>query len=478
MPQKKWKWTIAGLMALALSSNAVIAEPNLKPLRDITLEDVGERQLEAAIASRTLTWLTGSSVNNDYVSVGRIANYFGFVGLRVASGHSLSRSDVAFDTLAILNVKQKQALIDLTDDLSETLKQTHIARQAMNRALEGMLIGDMLSREDFDSLAQGYAISEARIGGIIAQRFGEIATTLKPNQIEALNAIRDMHVSGQGHLVDLKKPKIKLPKDEKKELVNTAARFLSWTTGSPEHNDFEVVGKPSQHFGFVSLRIDSNHGVKRGGLAREVESILNADQWSLIEKTALVNADSFDAFLASRSNLLRYLETALTGNKLELDTISELGAKAGAIEAEMTWSQAQAMLEIRGRLSESQAADLIKLRAKYTTMEEVPYASAPLLRGKQLFAQCALCHNTSSAQSIAPDLNGIVGRKIGSDLLYSNYSPAFTELSESNKKWTKDLLDSFLKAPQTVIPGTVMTFSGLDNASDRQAIIAYLESLK
>lgn len=144
MPQKKWKWTIAGLMALALSSNAVIAEPNLKPLRDITLEDVGERQLEAAIASRTLTWLTGSSVNNDYVSVGRIANYFGFVGLRVASGHSLSRSDVAFDTLAILNVKQKQALIDLTDDLSETLKQTHLARQAMNRALEGMLIDDML----------------------------------------------------------------------------------------------------------------------------------------------------------------------------------------------------------------------------------------------------------------------------------------------------------------------------------------------
>lgn len=465
------------LIAYSLMISPSFAEPTLEPVRDISGEQVTNRQLEAAIASRTLTWLTGSSMNNDYISVGRIANFFGFVGLRVASGHSLSRSDVAFDTLAVLDDEQRQQLIDLTGDLSDTLKQTQLARQSMNRALESLLVGDAVSRETFEQLAQEYAAGEAKLGGIIAGRFREVASTLQPDQRDALGSIRALHISGQGHLVDLKKPKIKLPKDEKKELVNTAARFLSWTTGSADFNDFEVVGKPSQHFGFVSLRIDTNHGVKRGGIAREVEQILIPQQWALIEQAAEFNAGQFIKFLAARSNLMRYLETALIGAEVDIDRVAVLGRAVGATEAEMTWSQAQVMLEIRNSLSDQQVRDLLALRTKYTLMDESTYSADQLVRGKQLYAQCALCHNASSNYAIAPNLEGVVGRPIGSDAKFATYSPAFVDLANSGDTWTDAFLDTFLASPQSAVPGTMMAFSGLENSTDRDAIIAYLDSL-
>ena len=91
---------VAGL--LATTSIPSFAKTNVKPVQDISQIEVDEEKLRHAVASRTLTWLTGSSSNNDYVSVGRLANFFGFVALRVSSGHSLSRSAVAKETLLSL----------------------------------------------------------------------------------------------------------------------------------------------------------------------------------------------------------------------------------------------------------------------------------------------------------------------------------------------------------------------------------------
>ena len=69
-----------------------------------------ERKLELtpkkeadAVVTRALTWLTGGAEENDYVSVGRLANYFGFVRFRVASGHSLTRGGIGQRTWAALD---------------------------------------------------------------------------------------------------------------------------------------------------------------------------------------------------------------------------------------------------------------------------------------------------------------------------------------------------------------------------------------
>lgn len=80
------------LLGAVLVQQPVAAQTRLEPLNDLSSHQVDTQQLRSALSSRTLTWLTGTSANNDYISVGRLANFFGFVALRVSSGHSLTRA--------------------------------------------------------------------------------------------------------------------------------------------------------------------------------------------------------------------------------------------------------------------------------------------------------------------------------------------------------------------------------------------------
>ncbi|GAM58265.1 hypothetical protein JCM19231_2710 [Vibrio ishigakensis] len=150
-----------GLVLFTFLSTAMAQDS--KAVRDITQYQVDEKALTDAVASRTLSWLTGSSSNNDYVSVGRTANYFGFVGLRVASGHSLSRSQIAKQTLSVLDPKQRSALISLVEKQKSPFKQVSNSRLAMNRALEGLLVGENISEEDFIALGRAYGEDEASL---------------------------------------------------------------------------------------------------------------------------------------------------------------------------------------------------------------------------------------------------------------------------------------------------------------------------
>lgn len=438
--------------------------------------EVNQKQLRDAIASRTLTWLTGSSSNNDYVSVGRMANYFGFVALRVSSGQSVSRSTVAKQTLAVLNSKQQRQLIALLDLQLAPHKQTQQSRFEMNRALEGILIGEELSRDEFLVLGGAYGAAEAELGRVIAQVLGIVSQTLTEKQRAKLTAIREAHVAGEGERIKVRGQRLKLPREQKKELVNVAARLLSWTTGTEEHNDFEVVGKPSQHFGFVSLRMASNHGVRRGAVAQEVWALLTDTQQQSLATAASQNAEEFEQFLAARAKLMRVLETARSGKTIDAKAVQRLGAAVGVVEASMTWTQAMAMLEVRNTLSDAQSEALLQLRQKYTPNAKEELPSDPLDRGRQLFAQCVLCHDNNAQLAVGPGLAGIVGRDIASDENFPRYSSALREFARAQGQWNASRLDRFLQSPKTLVPGTYMGFDGLSSKRDRTALIEFLKS--
>lgn len=464
------------IAASALSASGETS--NVKPIRDISKVRVELRQLEEAVASRTLTWLTGSSSNNDYISVGRSANFFGFVALRVSSGHSLTRSHVARETLAVLTREQTESLTKLLEVQREPFEQTQTARFAMNRALEGLLVGEAISQSDFLKLGRAYGAAEANLGRVIGDEFGQIAQSLSATQKSELASIRTRHVSGQASLgANGKKApgiKLRLSKKDKQELVNLAARFLSWTTGSPEFNDFEVVGKPSQHFGFVSLRLETNHGVKRSDVAKQVLALLTPDQRELIKRSAVLNIEQFEGFLQTRGQLMRALEVALDGGRIDVELSRKLGADVGEIEAAMTWAQAQAMLDVRNSLSQEQSAALLEMRAKYTAVDDINSSTNMIDRGRQLFAQCSLCH-TEKDGAIAPNLHGIVGKNIADDRKFEAYSPAMMAFSKSTDAWTEEKLKNFLQSPRKLIPGTTMGFSGFDNSDDARAIVEFLK---
>lgn len=218
------------------------------------------------------------------------------------------------------------------------------------------------------------------------------------DQQAALAEIRAAHISGQSDLIDRQGDQFRLPREDWQELVNIVVRFLRWTTGSPEFNDFEVVGRPSQHFGFVSVRIASNHGVRRGQVAKEVLGLLAQDQHQMLDVAATHDVQTFGAFWDIRAQLTRTLEVALDGGVIDAAEVARLGAAVGEVEARMTWARATAMLNVRNSLTDAQSFDLLALRARYADTEQGIRPEDPVENGRQLFAQCALCHGSEGVR--------------------------------------------------------------------------------
>ena len=94
--------------------------------------------------------------------------------------------------------------------------------------------------------------------------------------------------------------------------------------------------------------------------------------------------------------------------------------------------------------------------------------------GKAVFTQCTACHTIKPGQPgvAAPNLYGVVGRKAASTgFAYS------TALKASKLTWDKATLNTFLKAPSKLVPGTRMAIA-VTNDTQRANLIAYLATLK
>jgi cytochrome c len=94
--------------------------------------------------------------------------------------------------------------------------------------------------------------------------------------------------------------------------------------------------------------------------------------------------------------------------------------------------------------------------------------------GQAVFSRCAACHSTDpGVNKIGPSLAGIVGSQSGA-------VPGFhfsAGMKSANITWDDASLAKFLQNPNNVVHGTSMFFS-LPNATDRQNVIAYLQTLK
>jgi cytochrome c len=102
-------------------------------------------------------------------------------------------------------------------------------------------------------------------------------------------------------------------------------------------------------------------------------------------------------------------------------------------------------------------------------------ANADVNRGKSAGRVCTTCHTFEKGgpNRIGPNLWGVVDRPRASETGY-DYSAA---MKAKGGKWDLDELDKFLTHPQGYIPGTKMTFAGVQNDKQRGDLIAYLRTL-
>ncbi len=92
--------------------------------------------------------------------------------------------------------------------------------------------------------------------------------------------------------------------------------------------------------------------------------------------------------------------------------------------------------------------------------------------GATVFAKCKACHQVGEGakNAVAPELNGIDGRKAGAAAGY-NYSDA---MKASGITWDAASFKEFVKNPKAKIAGTKMIFQGLAADKDQDDVWAYL----
>jgi cytochrome c len=109
---------------------------------------------------------------------------------------------------------------------------------------------------------------------------------------------------------------------------------------------------------------------------------------------------------------------------------------------------------------------------------EVPIAkrlvSADTSRGEVSAKKCATCHtfDKGGRNLIGPNLWGIVGRPVATHEGF-NYS---TAMRNHKGEWTFEKLDDYLTHPQTTVPGTKMTFTGIPKANERADLLSFLNT--
>ncbi len=108
------------------------------------------------------------------------------------------------------------------------------------------------------------------------------------------------------------------------------------------------------------------------------------------------------------------------------------------------------------------------LLAIATSVGSTPFAGED---GAAIYDRCRACH-TIEANGTGPRHCGLFGRMAGTEPGFT-YSPA---MRLSRIRWDRQTLDQFLLAPTKIVPGTLMTYSGVSDAAERQLLIAYLES--
>jgi cytochrome c len=102
-------------------------------------------------------------------------------------------------------------------------------------------------------------------------------------------------------------------------------------------------------------------------------------------------------------------------------------------------------------------------------------AKADVGRGENSAKKCAACHtfNKGGRNLVGPNLWGVVGRPKASEAGF-NYSAA---MKAKGGNWTIDELNQFINNPRGYVPGTNMTFAGVQRGSERADVIAYLNTL-
>lgn len=434
-----------------------------------------DKDVRTVVLSKSFSWLSGSPADNEILSIGKSAQFFGFVSLRYESGRAAKRGSIGRAFYQITTPEQREIMLQAVREQAAPQAQWWSVRSDIMEHFESLLYtGQALDEAALETLAAQYGWLNAEVGLKESQAIAKLERTLTDAQWETLRAIRktpdlaNQMAASDKSIQDLES----LSEDEKAHYEDLFAKAFSWITGTFKHRKVIPRGQPAQFFGFVAIRHKSGHGASRGEIAKRFEKILNHKQHGYIEQVVVGLKPWVKKYLATRTELLHEMELLRSEeNQFDIKRYKELAVKLGMLEIICASIEATHYEKIERSMSESQKQKMMALRADYI-LDATQMASVSLEeRGKTIMNLCSSCHNKGAG--IAPNIDKLLDKHIASENY--KYSDAMQKYAADKGIWTTENLDAFLASPQQTVPGTIMTFKGLTNPEDRRALIHYLQ---
>jgi cytochrome c len=124
------------------------------------------------------------------------------------------------------------------------------------------------------------------------------------------------------------------------------------------------------------------------------------------------------------------------------------------------------------RLRTSQVLALTVAAAGW--MASPPALAGDPVAGKAIFGQCLACHTVEpgAADGVGPNLRGVLGKPAATNRPGYAYSEA---LKAAKLTWDDATLDTWIKNPVAMVPGSKMEFVGLSKRDKREDVIAYMK---
>ncbi len=96
--------------------------------------------------------------------------------------------------------------------------------------------------------------------------------------------------------------------------------------------------------------------------------------------------------------------------------------------------------------------------------------SPEIAAGREIYERCGACHSLERDR-VGPRHCSLFGRRAGSVPGFA-YSEA---MRNSDIVWNRQTLDAFLADPLGTVPGTFMTYAGIQDPKQRADLLAFLE---
>ncbi|AUD77798.1 hypothetical protein CW740_00525 [Kangiella profundi] len=126
-------------------------------------------------------------------------------------------------------------------------------------------------------------------------------------------------------------------------------------------------------------------------------------------------------------------------------------------------------------LSANQEQEELKLQPTKQMVVDGSASKELITQGAKYFRfRCGGCHEMSAeaGSNFGPHLEGIIGREVAAVEGY-DYSKA---IKEADFVWTEEVMESWLKDPESLLPGMCMTFKGVPDEEVRKAMIAFMKA--